>query len=88
MALPRHDPDAPEFVRLGVNLADERLGARALAASDEFFAPKERMLAPTAPVFVPVSDRSSHVPAVGAVVVSVAPDAVVGSVAASNAVLV
>jgi allantoicase len=53
MALPRLDPDAPEFARRGVNLADERLGARAIAASDEFFAPKERMLAPTAAVFVP-----------------------------------
>ena len=53
MALPRIDPDAPEFVRVAVNLADARLGARALAASDEFFAAKERMLEPTAPVFVP-----------------------------------
>src|SRR5204862_176338 len=53
MALPRTDPDAPAFARLAVNLADAQLGARALAASDEFFAPKERMLEPTAPVFVP-----------------------------------
>jgi allantoicase len=53
MAVTRPDPDAPEFARRGVNLADARLGALALAASDEFFAAKERMLAPTAPVFVP-----------------------------------
>jgi len=53
MALPRTDPDAPAFARLAVNLADAQLGARALAASDEFFAPKERMLEPSAPVFVP-----------------------------------
>lgn len=39
----------------------------------------------SAPVLVPLSARSIHVPAVGAVVVSVAPEAVVGSVAASKA---
>jgi hypothetical protein len=39
----------------------------------------------SAPVFVPLSARSIHVPLVGAVVVSVAPEAVAGSVAASNA---
>lgn len=37
---------------------------------------------------MPLSARSIHVPAVGAVVVSVAPDAVVGSVAASKAEVV
>ncbi len=42
----------------------------------------------SAPVFVFASKRSIHVPFVGAVVVSVAPDAVVGSVAASNALAV
>lgn len=36
-----------------VNLLDPRLGAKALAASDEFFAPKERMLAPEPAIFVP-----------------------------------
>lgn len=39
----------------------------------------------SAPVFVPLSARSIQVPLVGAVVVSVAPEAVVGSVAASKA---
>ncbi len=34
----------PDFVRRGINLAGARLGAVALAASDEFFAAKERML--------------------------------------------
>lgn len=32
-----------------INLADERLGAIALSATDDFFAPKERMLQPTEP---------------------------------------
>lgn len=35
-----------------VNLADARLGAEALFATDDFFAPKERMLAPGPAVFV------------------------------------
>jgi allantoicase len=53
MALPSIDPDAPEFSRRFVNLADSRLGALALAASDEFFAAKERLLDPREPQFVP-----------------------------------
>lgn len=53
MAAPAHDPDAPEFARRYVNLADARLGAQALAASDEFFAAKERMLDPKPAQFVP-----------------------------------
>ena len=53
MAVPTHDPDAPDFTRRYVNLADARLGATALAASDDFFAAKERMLNPAPAVFVP-----------------------------------
>jgi allantoicase len=53
MAIPLIDPDAPEFTRRHVNLADARLGATALAASDEFFAAKGRMLDPAPAVFVP-----------------------------------
>ena len=53
MAAPVHDPDAPEFTRRHVNLADARLGAEALAASDDFFAAKERMLNPAPATFVP-----------------------------------
>ncbi len=53
MALPQFDPDAPDFVRRYVNLADSRLGAQALEASDEFFAAKERMLDPAPAEFVP-----------------------------------
>ena len=43
----------PDFVRKYVNLADARRGALALHATDEFFAPKERMLNHEPPVFVP-----------------------------------
>ena len=53
MALPILDPNAPEFTRRYVNLADPRLGAQALEASDDFFAPKERMLNPEPAVFIP-----------------------------------
>lgn len=53
MTLPAIDPAAPEFVRRCINLADARLGAEALLASDEFFAAKERMLNPEPAVFVP-----------------------------------
>jgi allantoicase len=48
-----NDANAPDFTRHYVNLADARLGAQALAASDEFFAAKERMLDPRPAVFVP-----------------------------------
>jgi allantoicase len=53
MALADHDPDAPEFTRRFVNLADARLGACTLAVSDEFFAASARMLDPRPPQFVP-----------------------------------
>jgi allantoicase len=53
MALPILDPNAPEFTRRYVNLADPRLGAQALESSDDFFAPKERMLNPEPAVFIP-----------------------------------
>lgn len=36
-----------------VNLADARLGAKALFATDDFFAPKERMLNPEPAIFIP-----------------------------------
>lgn len=53
MALAPQDPDAPDFTRRYVNLADARLGAQAVAASDEFFAAKERMLNPEPAEFIP-----------------------------------
>ena len=43
----------PDFARRYVNLADARRGAIALQATDEFFAPKERMLNPEPAVFIP-----------------------------------
>jgi allantoicase len=46
-------PDAPDFTHRWINLADPRLGAVAVSASDEFFAPKERLIAAEAPVFIP-----------------------------------
>lgn len=47
------DPAAPAFVTRFVNLADARLGAVALACSDDFFADRQRMLNPDPAVFVP-----------------------------------
>lgn len=42
-------PFGPSFI----NLLDPHLGAEALSTSDEFFAPKERMLNPEPAVFIP-----------------------------------
>jgi allantoicase len=53
MTLTATDPGIPDFVRHGINLADARLGARALIASDEFFAVRERMLDPAPAQFIP-----------------------------------
>lgn len=53
MALVAADPDAPAFTRRHVNLADARLGAVALEASDDFFAARERMLDPAPAQFHP-----------------------------------
>ncbi|TKC90990.1 allantoicase [Trinickia terrae] len=53
MAIPTLDPNAPSFTRRYLNLADQRLGAKAIFASDEFFAPKERMLDSQPAVFIP-----------------------------------
>lgn len=48
-----HDPVQPDFITLWPNLAQPRLGAAVLSASDEFFAPCERLLKPEEPVFIP-----------------------------------
>ncbi|MFT4174190.1 MAG: allantoicase [Rhodocyclaceae bacterium] len=53
MAAPQLDPNAPAFTRRYVNLADPRLGAAGVSATDEFFAPLSRMLSPDEPVFIP-----------------------------------
>ena len=47
------NPDQPLFARTGINLASAGLGARGLWATNEFFAPLERMLQDSEPVFVP-----------------------------------
>ncbi len=52
MALPAIDSNAPNFVLRYVNLADARLGAKALACSDDFFAEMNRMLNPEPAVFI------------------------------------
>ena len=36
-----------------VDLASEKLGGKAISASDEFFAPKENLLKSSKPVFIP-----------------------------------
>jgi len=45
--------DLPDFARTCVNLATPRLGAEAIAATDEFFAPRDRLIADADPVFIP-----------------------------------
>jgi allantoicase len=47
------DPSAPSFARHAINLASASLGARALSATDDFFAPVERMLNDAPAVFIP-----------------------------------
>jgi allantoicase len=49
-----HDAiNLPTFAQNAINLASPRLGAKAIFATDEFFAPKERMLDDTPVVFLP-----------------------------------
>lgn len=43
----------PAFARDGINLASAGLGAKPLFATDEFFAPLERMLSDSPAVFIP-----------------------------------
>jgi allantoicase len=44
--------EIPAWAKQSINLGDPRLGAKALDTSDEFFAPKERMLNPEPAIFV------------------------------------
>lgn len=46
------NPNIPLFARTGINLASAGLGARAIWATNEFFAPLDRMLSDAAPVFI------------------------------------
>ena len=43
----------PSFVEEWIDLAQPRLGAEVIFASDDFFAPKERLIKPEPPVFIP-----------------------------------
>ncbi|MEM8978051.1 MAG: allantoicase [Pseudomonadota bacterium] len=44
--------DRPLYARTGINLASQGLGARAIEATNDFFAPLERMLHDAEPVFI------------------------------------
>jgi allantoicase len=48
-----NDTDLVALERRLVDLAQPRLGSEAVAASDEFFAPKERLIDPRSPIFIP-----------------------------------
>ena len=50
-----------DFTNL-VDLASERLGARVVAASDEFFAPKERLTLVEAPIWPEDADLTDNGP--------------------------
>ena len=52
MAIIQLDPNAPDFTRRYMNLADPRLGADSIACSDDFFGPMTRMLEPQPAVFI------------------------------------
>ncbi len=54
MSLPTPDArEAPAFTQHYIDLAQPRLGAEVLQATDDFFAPKERLIDPAPPVFIP-----------------------------------
>lgn len=53
MAIIALDPNAPDFTRRYMNLADPRLGAEAIFSTDDFFAPVARMLDPEPAQFIP-----------------------------------
>ena len=48
-----NEPRKPRFTETGINLASAGLGARAVSASDEFFAPLARLLEDAPAVFYP-----------------------------------
>ena len=43
----------PDFTHRFIDLAQPRLGAEVIEATDDFFAPKERLISPELPVFMP-----------------------------------
>ena len=50
--------DQPDFVDTYIDLAQPRLGASVIDASDDFFAPKERLIKPEPPIFI--EDKYDH----------------------------
>ncbi|HUR42658.1 MAG TPA: allantoicase [Aestuariivirga sp.] len=52
-------PDLPAFAQNAINLASPRLGAKAVYATDDFFADKSRMLADASPTFDPAKYDSN-----------------------------
>ncbi|MEE8338697.1 MAG: allantoicase [Xanthomonadales bacterium] len=44
--------DKPDFTDRYIDLTQPRLGAEVITASDDFFAPKERLIKPEAPIFI------------------------------------
>ena len=44
--------DKPDFTDRFINLAQPRLGAEVIESTDDFFAPKERLIKPEPPVFI------------------------------------
>lgn len=49
----KRDPNVPDFMYDYVNLASPALGTTAVEASDDFFAPKERLIQDAPAVFIP-----------------------------------
>ena len=49
----RSEETKPDFASSAVNLASPRLGASVISVTDEFFAPRERMLDDAPPVIYP-----------------------------------
>ena len=47
------DPEAEALAREWIDLAHPRLGSEVMSATDDFFAPKERLIDPEPPIFVP-----------------------------------
>jgi allantoicase len=43
----------PDFTDRYIDLAQPRLGAEVISCSDDFFAPKERLIKPESPIFIP-----------------------------------
>jgi len=45
--------EKPDFTHRFIDLAQPRLGAEVIETTDDFFAPKERLISPKSPVFIP-----------------------------------